>query len=557
MKDKDQGVVKLQGVNGQGLRNIINYIYTGRVTLGMDGLRDTLEAASYLQVQPLLQFCNQLLSSEVRGWDMFQEGLGPAGEGQNARELHLEEVQVRVREFVRENFSALVQSGRYLQLSVSCMSHSLGSHALKGFMEVELYHVARCWLDHDPTRHEHMLALMSCVRFPLMPPAELLRISQEDPALRSDPEYTQLLLEASTYQTLPFLQPTLQSARTRIRSDSTHLLVLGGVTRQQLAVSHELRLYDDKAGAWRALWPMEVPRYQHCAAVLGGFLFVVGGQDEYDTKGRRAVDSVYRYDPRNDHWLQLASLNEKRTNFHLSALRGQIYAVGGRNSNGEIGTVECYDFHKNEWTFMSPMAEPLYGHAGTVHGDLMYISETERMEGSEELLRGITRDSFKKELFCYDPVTDTWSQRADMATPRGLHCMCTVRDRLYVMAGNALLGGGNHSEGNGEYVDILSVEFYSPASGQWTAAAPMPLGQTDVGVAVLRGQLYVVGGYSWSSRCMVDVVQRYDPEHDTWEQAFSVPEPIGGIRACTMMVHMPDDLQESHAHESPLDMPTN
>lgn len=29
---------------------------------------------------------------------------------------------------------------------------------------------------------------------------------------------------------------------------------------------------------------------------------------------------------------------------------------------------------KNEWTFVSSMTEPHYGHAGTVHGDLMYIS---------------------------------------------------------------------------------------------------------------------------------------------------------------------------------------
>ena len=37
-------------------------------------------------------------------------------------------------------------------------------------------------------------------------------------------------------------------------------------------------------------------------------------------------------------------------------------------------TVECYNLKKNEWTFVTNMVEPHYGHAGTVHGDLMYIS---------------------------------------------------------------------------------------------------------------------------------------------------------------------------------------
>lgn len=93
------------------------------------------------------------------------------------------------------------------------------------------------------------------------------------------------------------------------------------------------------AGSWRALQPMEVPRYQHGVALLGGFLFIVGGQSTYDTKGKTAVDSAYRYDPRFDRWLQIAALNEKRTFFHLSALNGKLYAVGGRNATGEIG--EC------------------------------------------------------------------------------------------------------------------------------------------------------------------------------------------------------------------------
>lgn len=61
------------------------------------------------------------------------------------------------------------------------------------------------------------------------------------------------------------------------------------------------------------------------------------GQSTYDTKGKTAIDSAYRYDPRFDKWLQIASLNEKRTFFHLSMLKGKLYAVGGRNASGEIG----------------------------------------------------------------------------------------------------------------------------------------------------------------------------------------------------------------------------
>ncbi|XP_026151044.1 kelch-like protein 9 [Mastacembelus armatus] len=533
MKEQEMREIKLHGVTKLGLRSIIDFIYTSKVTLDMGNLQDTLEAANFLQVMPVLKFCNQLLSSEITTDNCVEVE-------RIATDLLLEDVQLNIGEFVSQNLAELVQCGRYLHLSETSMANALASNSLEGFSELELYHIARDWLDYESAkRRSSVYALMRHIRFPLMSPSELIQISHDDEnegnsLMRSETACVNLLLEASNYQMMPFMQPALQTERTQIRSNSTHILALGGVMRQQLVVSRELRVYDEGTGHWRALKPMEVPRYQHGVALLGGFLFIVGGQSTYDTKGKTAIDSAYRYDPRFDKWLQIASLNEKRTFFHLSALKGKLFAVGGRNASGEIDTVECYDLKKNEWTFVTCMVEPHYGHAGTVHGDLMYISG------------GITRDTFQKELWCYDPGADTWSPRADMMELRGLHCMCTVGDRLYVM-------GGNHFRGSSDYDDVLSCEYYSPETDQWTVVAPMPRGQSDVGVTVFKGQIYVVGGYSWNSRCMVDIVQRYDPERDVWDRVFNVLEPLGGIRACTMTVHLPEgSVDEAQIQDCPL-----
>lgn len=77
---------------------------------------------------------------------------------------------------------------------------------------------------------------------------------------------------------LPNMQPLLQTARTQVRSNSQHLIVLGGVLRQQLSVSNQLRAYHESKKEWMKLCEMEQPRYQHGIAVIGNFLFVVGGQ---------------------------------------------------------------------------------------------------------------------------------------------------------------------------------------------------------------------------------------------------------------------------------------
>ncbi|POI21059.1 hypothetical protein CIB84_015194, partial [Bambusicola thoracicus] len=63
MKEQDLMCIKLHGVNKIGLKKIIDFIYTAKLSLNMDNLQDTLEAASFLQILPVLDFCKVFLIS--------------------------------------------------------------------------------------------------------------------------------------------------------------------------------------------------------------------------------------------------------------------------------------------------------------------------------------------------------------------------------------------------------------------------------------------------------------------------------------------------------------
>lgn len=71
MREQEMREIKLHGVTKLGLKNIIDFIYTSKVSLDMGNLQDTLEAANFLQVMPVLKFCNELLSNEVRLFFFF------------------------------------------------------------------------------------------------------------------------------------------------------------------------------------------------------------------------------------------------------------------------------------------------------------------------------------------------------------------------------------------------------------------------------------------------------------------------------------------------------
>lgn len=118
---------------------------------------------------------------------------------------------------------------------------------------------------------------MEQIKFPLISPSSDLN-EIKDVDFMKTPRCMELLLEATLYQMLPNMQPLMQTTRTHVRSTSNHLIVLGGVLRQQLSVSSQLRAYDETKKEWLKLKEMEQPRYQHGIAVIGNFLFVVGGQ---------------------------------------------------------------------------------------------------------------------------------------------------------------------------------------------------------------------------------------------------------------------------------------
>lgn len=68
--------IKLHGVNRIGLKKIIDFIYTAKLSLNMENLQDTLEAASFLQILPVLDFCKVFLISGVSARSAVTQNTG-------------------------------------------------------------------------------------------------------------------------------------------------------------------------------------------------------------------------------------------------------------------------------------------------------------------------------------------------------------------------------------------------------------------------------------------------------------------------------------------------
>lgn len=105
----------------------------------------------------------------------------------------------------------------------------------------------------------------------------------------------------------------------------------------------------------------------------------------------------------------------------------------------------------------------------------------------------------------YDPVTQTWSQAANLNTARMKAQAVTIGGKIYVF-------GGQGSSGR-----LNTLEIYDPATDTWSYGATSPRAVGYFGMTVAQGKIWVAGGEtSITGSNPTNWVQIYDPATDTW-----------------------------------------
>ena len=331
-----------------------------------------------------------------------------------------------------------------------------------------------------------------------------------------EPKTPFLLLEASSYHMLPHSQPIVPSKRCSVRSNEKRLIVVGGADNTD-EVSNQLKVFNHSLTAYTLLPNLSKGVHSHCIATLNNFLYVIGGQQTFEDRGKTATEEVSRYDPRFNTWMKIAGMNEKRAGFSVAVVPSfnRIYAVGGVNSVGRLSSVECYCVEEDRWKYVASTQNAICDHASCVYKDQMFVCG------------GFSEGKFSDAMLCYNPKHDIWERRSNMQTARGWHQMVTYKDKIFVIGGNA---------GLNKRQDVIETECYSPEFDQWTIVSPLPMGQSEAGAWVFQKKIFVVGGYCWSARRCIKIISTYSPENDEWERVGNLPRGLAGLKLCTMIL---------------------
>ncbi|XP_077049665.1 kelch-like protein 36 [Siphateles boraxobius] len=531
MREEHEAEVELVGASYVGVKAVVDFLYSGELPLDGGNIDYVLETAHLLQVWRAVDFCCQYLEKEVREDNyLYLQEL--------AFLYSLDRLDAFIDRFILEHFTTLSITSEFLQdVRLPKLCAYLADEQVQHENEQALLQVTLQWLNQRPERLAFAQQLLSNIRLALIPPDDL--IGRILPAIRSllppDAGCEALVEEAVGYHTRLSAQPVLQTTRTGLRGGVERLLLVGGeVSERGEELSAEVCWLNEEAGNWVVETQLPAQRSHHCVAVLGGFIFTTGGSSSRDNGGDSASNLLYRYDPRSNVWVKGAPMNQRRVDFFLGTMGDCLIAVGGRNDSGALSSVEVYHPVEDYWAYVAGLPRFTYGHAGTILKDIVYIS------GGHDYQIG----PYRRDMLSYDPKTaDTWTERQAMILARGWHSMASLEDRIYV------IGGSDDHEDSMERFDVLGVEAFDPQTDQWTKIAPLRYPNSEAGVAVLDGKIYVLGGYTWEAMDFSQGTQVFCPDKGQWVLGPNLPKHIAGASACVCLVR-PQQTNSIEGHTS-------
>lgn len=126
----------------------------------------------------------------------------------------------------------------------------------------------------------------------------------------------------------------------------------------------------------------------------------------------------------------------------------------------------------------------------------------------------------------YNPATEHWRPCSPMSTPRHRVGVAVMDGLLYAVGGSA--GSEYHK----------SVECYDPERDTWTSVASMGCARLGVGVAVVNRLLYAVGGFDGARR--IASVECYHPENNIWNEVapMHIARSGAGVAAMNQYIYV-------------------
>ncbi|NXU74664.1 IPP protein, partial [Oreotrochilus melanogaster] len=494
MKESGRDVVRIAGVEADTFHTLLDFIYTGVVSIGEHNVQELIVAADMLQLTEVVELCCEFLKGQI-------DPLNCIGLFQFSEQIACHDLMEFTESYIHAHFLEVQSGEEFLALTKEQLVKILRSEDLSIEDEYQVFIAAMQWILKDVgKRKKYVVEVLEPVRFPLLPAQRLLKYIESIPdfslrvALQTLlKEYCEVCKSPKDNKVSSFLQASKGRPRRKARK---YLYAVDGLKKRFFITRWFLSLFSGWSRVGNTFGNLFLVKMR-----TGSNRHLVRELDLLRCEDNSMIfDCTECYDPVTKQWTTVASMNHPRCGLGVCTCYGAIYALGGW-VGAEIGnTVERFDPEENSWDVVGNMPVPRHCFGCCEMQGLIYVVGGISNEGVE--LRSVE---------VYDPISKRWSELAPMGTRRAYLGVAALNDCIYAV------GGWNESQDA-----LATVERYSFEEEKWVEVAPMKIPRAGVCVVAVNGFLYASGGrapsHDFAAPVTSDSVEVYNPHMDSWTE---------------------------------------
>ncbi|KAI1299068.1 Negative regulator of mitotic exit [Mortierella claussenii] len=183
--------------------------------------------------------------------------------------------------------------------------------------------------------------------------------------------------------------------------------------------------------------PLPTPRHSHTGCSVGTTMYIFGGQvDDY------YLGDIVSFDMKTitqkPQWEVIEPQTESppaRSGHCAAVYDGRIYIFGGADADYFYNDIWCFDTRNNTWTPIPAsgyLPTGRHGHSCTIIDSVLYIFGGNSPDGTE-LNDAYAFKIHERRWYLFQNV-------GAAASPRSGHTMCTIKDKIFIIGGDAELG---------------------------------------------------------------------------------------------------------------------
>ena len=446
MKEKKEGVIRLEETSKAVMEEVLEYLYTGHIDIDENSANfDLIAAADYFVMPSLKALCGKSVLKTLalcNSVSIYYFAL----------KYRCEELQKGAKDFILANFVAVAETEDFLNLSSKQVEEWILSDEIIVEGEEEVFEVVVKWMESNECQKQNFYELFRHIRCIYLPRVYLLNVALHDPFVKNNTDCSNCVQDAMKMvfggeEECYFAQPP----RNCLKTHENAIVACG----KNCCPAER---YDPVVNTWSPLQSFK-QNVKWCTVVtFQGLLYVIGGVEQKENK---RLSTVQRYNPDTDLWQVVSSLSSPRSSACAVATESYLYAIGGKSDVGNVNIVERFDPIEKTWCLVAPTLEKRVTPCGAAVNEKLFV------------FGHVIGENNSHAKFCemYDPVTDIWGSIANTVTPKVYASAVSFKGDIFVCGD---FGGDN------------SLRIYDIVTSEWKCCTKFPQNDEQFKISRLR-----------------------------------------------------------------------